>query len=74
MCSKYHMGKTGVIIVFFHVYSEEGTKHLEHSIPIEEMGLDARSKLISRGETSCKDVSSRSEGNVNSVLSARLDP
>lgn len=38
MCFKYHMGKTGVII-FFHVYSEEGMKHLEHSIPTEEWVL-----------------------------------
>lgn len=45
MYSKYHMEKTGVIIFFSHGYSEEGMRHLEHSIPIEEMGLDAQSKL-----------------------------
>lgn len=38
MCSKYYMGKTGVII-FFHVYSEKGMKHLEHSVPVEEWVL-----------------------------------
>lgn len=39
MCSKYHMGKTGVIVIFFHVYSEEGIKYREHGIPMEEWVL-----------------------------------
>lgn len=59
MCSKYHMEKTGVMI-FFHVYSEEGMKHLEHSIPIEEWVLMLKvCPFVSRGKTSFKDLSPR---------------
>lgn len=39
MCSQYHMGQTGVIVISCHVYSEEGMKYREHGIPMEEWVL-----------------------------------
>lgn len=63
MCSQYHMGQTGVIVISCHVYSEEGMKYREHGIPMEEWVLMFKVNYIcpfaSRGETSFKDITSQ---------------